>query len=79
MNTKQVLSRYEAAVEYFGGVLTRFDDAKNAGHLKTYKLGRKVMTTRAHCESCIAYQQKMSEKGKPCVYRARPAERRASP
>lgn len=75
MADKKVLSRHEAIAEYFGGVQTRFDDARRAGHLKVYRVGRKVNVTREACEACIAYQQRMSDKGKPVVYR--PSRRRA--
>lgn len=69
MTDKKVLSRFEAIAEYFGGVQTRFDDARRAKHLKVFYRGRKVFVTREACEACIAYQQRMSDKGKPCVYR----------
>lgn len=76
MTQKEGLTRLEAIDFYFNGIPTRFDDARRAGHLKTYKLGRKVLTTRKDCEACIAYQQKQSDKGKPVVYRQRPESRR---
>lgn len=70
MNDKKVLSRHEAIDEYFNGIQTRFDDARRAGHLKVYRVGRKVNVTREACEMCLAFQQKQSDKGKPVVYRA---------
>jgi hypothetical protein len=59
--------------------LTQWDDAVKLGHLKAYKVGRRWYTTRTAMEAYLALLQKLSDKGKPVVYRPRPEERRVRP
>ena len=73
-NERVIYTRYEAA-EALGISLSNFDDAKNANHLKVFKVGRRVFTTRADMEAYANFLKRQSDKGTPVMYRQRPPER----
>lgn len=58
-----------------GESLPLIHDAINAGHLRTFVVGRRRFARPADVEKWITYLQKQSDAGKPVKYRARPAER----
>lgn len=60
-----------------GESLPLIHDAINAGHLRTFVVGRRRFARPLDVEKWITYLQKQSDAGKPVKYRARPAERRA--
>lgn len=52
-------------------------DAINAGHLDTFLVGRRRFAKPEAVTAWRDYLEAQSKAGKPVVYRARPAERRA--
>lgn len=60
-----------------GESLPLIHDAINAGHLRTFVVGRRRFARPADVERWVTFLQKQSDAGKPVKYRARPAERRA--
>ena len=73
---KLKLSLQEIA-EATGESLPLIHDAINAGHLRTFVVGRRRFARPADVEKWVTFLQKQSDSGKPVKYRARPAERRA--
>lgn len=60
-----------------GESLPLIHDAINAGHLRTFLVGRRRFARPADVENWITYLQKQSDAGKPVAYRKRPESRRA--
>ena len=52
-------------------------DAINAGHLKSYLIGRRRYFKPTAVQKWVDYMETQSNKGTPVAYRARPPERRA--
>lgn len=52
-------------------------DAINAGHLKSYLIGRRRWFKPAAVQAWVDYLEREASKGRPVAYRARPPERRA--
>jgi len=50
-------------------------DAINAGHLKTFLVGRRRFARPAAVRKWIDFLEAQSNAGKPVVYRARPVDR----
>lgn len=72
---KLKLSLQEIA-DVTGESLPLIHDAINAGHLRTFVVGRRRFARPAAVESWITYLEKQSDAGSPVKYRARPVERR---
>ena len=53
-------------------------DAINAGHLKTFLVGRRRFARPADVAAWVDYLEAQSDAGKPVVYRARSSERVAA-
>ena len=53
-------------------------DAINAGHLKTFLVGRRRFARPADVHAWVDFLQAQSDAGKPVVYRARSSERVAA-
>ncbi len=68
----------QAIVEATGESLPVVHDAIRAGHLETFLVGRRRFARPDAVRAWVDYLQAQSDAGKPVVYRARSAERRAS-
>lgn len=62
--------------EITGESMPLIHDAINAGHLRTFLVGRRRFAKPAAVQGWVDYLEKQSNAGKPVVYRARPPERR---
>lgn len=58
-----------------GESLPLIHDAINAGHLKTFVVGRRRFAKPQAVQNWIDFLEKQSDAGKPVKYRARPEER----
>lgn len=67
----------EQVAEITGQSRSVIYDAINAGHLKSYLIGRRRYFKPAAVQKWVDYLESQSNKGNPVAYRARPAERRA--
>lgn len=74
---KLKLSLKEIA-EVTGESLPLIHDAINAGHLRTFVVGRRRFARPADVEKWVNFLQKQSDAGKPVKYRERPAERKVA-
>ncbi|MGV8931981.1 MAG: hypothetical protein ACOH1R_07730 [Luteimonas sp.] len=70
MNHKLKLSLQEIA-EVTGESLPLIHDAVNAGHLRTFVVGRRRFAKPAAVQAWIDFLEKQSDAGKPVKYRAR--------
>ena len=64
--------------EVTGESLPLIHDAINAGHLKTFVVGRRRFAKPEAVQKWVDYLEKQSDAGKPVKYRARPDDRRAA-
>ena len=74
---KLKLSLKEIA-EVTGESLPLIHDAINAGHLKTFLVGRRRFAKPEAVQKWVDYLEKQSDAGRPVKYRARPDDRRAA-
>lgn len=61
-----------------GESLPLIHDAINAGHLKTFLVGRRRFAKPEAVQKWIDYLEKQSDAGRPVKYRERPENRRAA-
>ena len=65
----------QAISEATGESMAVIFDAINAGHLKTFLVGRRRFARPADVRAWVDFLEAQSDAGKPVVYRARKAER----
>lgn len=68
----------QAIAEATGESLPLIYDAIAAGHLDTFLVGRRRFAKPVAVRAWVDFLEAQSKAGKPVVYRARPAERRAA-
>lgn len=61
-----------------GESLPLIHDAINAGHLKTFIVGRRRFAKPDAVQKWVDYLEKQSDAGQPVKYRARPEDRRVA-
>ena len=64
--------------EATGESLPLIHDAINAGHLKTFVVGRRRFAKPEAVKKWVDYLEKQSDAGRPVKYRARPEDRRVA-
>ncbi len=75
MNKLKITLKEISAVT--GESLPLIHDAINAGHLKTFVVGRRRFAKPQAVQNWVDYLEKQSDAGKPVKYRARPGGRAA--
>lgn len=68
----------QAVAEATGESMSVIYDAVNAGHLRTFLVGRRRFARPADVRAWVDFLQAQSDAGKPVLYRARKAEQVAA-
>ena len=76
-NTEPLKLSLNAIREMTGESLPVLHDAINAGHLKTFLVGRRRFARPDAVRAWVDYLQRESDAGRPVCYRARSSERAA--